>query len=560
MSWAHYLLQANLYLIVFFAFYKAFLEGETYFKLNRYYLIAAGIFSLIIPFIRLEWFFRQPVTQKISAGVGQLTILISGEGNETVQEHINWGNIVVFLYITGALFFLGRFILQLFSINKIFNRDNPGSAFTFFGKTSIDPNLPSQDTINAHEHIHIKQFHTADILFFEIIGIVTWFNPVIYFYKHAIKNIHEYLADDAAAKYIGDKEAYAMLLLSEAFGVNPSAITNSFFNKSLIKKRILMLHKEKSRKTAILKYGLFVPLFSAMLILSSATLRRNEEMLSVSKQIPLNTPMKAFKEVLIDETTSTPSPADTVHEVLNEKETQRDYTNIQIEDDSENPDLISSNEISRDTLPDAIHNFTELDVVPTFPGGMRKFYAYVAKNIKYPTEAMQNNVQGRVILSFTVEKNGELTNIQVDRKAGSGLDEEAVRVLQASPLWTPGKMNDELVRVKYNIPISFVLNTEATPSKKEPVTEKMTLTASSMQGVASVQVDGKPLKDDVLFIVDGQKSSQEVLKKINSNKIESISVIKNQTAILLYGAEARNGVVLVKMKKHVDENQDPWLK
>ncbi|TDO21492.1 M56 family metallopeptidase [Pedobacter duraquae] len=559
MSWAHYLLQANLYLIVFFIFYKLFLEGETYFKLNRSYLIAAGVFSLIIPFIRLEWFFRQPVTQKISAGVGQLTILISGGGNETTQEYINWGNIVVFIYITGALFFLGRFMLQLLSIKKIFNRFNPGSAFTFFGKKSIDPNLPGQDTINAHEHIHIQQLHTADILFFEIIGIVTWFNPVIYFYKHAVKNIHEYLADDAAAAYIGDKEAYAMLLLSKAFGVNPSAITNSFFNKSLIKKRIIMLHKEKSRKTAILKYGLFVPLFSAMLILSSATLRRNEDILNVTKQIPLNSPMQAFKEVLINESTPKPSATDTVTKELNKPQIQHGYATVQAEPDLKNSDLRSV-EISRDTIADDIHNFSELDVVPSFPGGMRKFYAYVAKNIKYPTEAVQNNVEGRVILSFTVEKNGELTNIQVDRKAGSGLDEEAVRVLQASPFWTPGKMNDELVRVKYNIPISFVLNTEPAPVKKDPVIEKMTVTASTMQGIASVQVDGKPIKDDVLFIVDGQKSSQAVLKKINSNKIESISVIKNQTAVLLYGAEAKNGVVLVKMKKNTDDNQDSWLK
>ena len=560
MSWAHYLLQANLYLIVFFVFYKLLLEGETYFKLNRSYLIAAGLFSLIIPFIRLEWFFRQPVTQKISAGVGQLTILISGGGNDTTQQHINWGNIVVFIYITGTLFFLGRFLLQLLSIKKIFNRTNPGSAFTFFGKKSIDPNLPGQDTINAHEHIHIQQFHTADILFFEVIGIITWFNPVIYLYKHAVKNIHEYLADDAAAAYIGDKEAYAMLLLSKAFGVNPSAITNSFFNKSLIKKRILMLHKEKSRKTAVLKYGLFVPLFSVMLILSSATLRKNEDILNVTKQIPLNTPVQAFTQVLTNKSTSSPLTGDMVKKTLTDQDIQHEYASIKGEANLNSADPSSSTEIMGDTAANDIHNFAELDAVPSFPGGMRKFYEFVAKNVKYPTEAAENNVQGRVILSFTVEKSGELTNIQVDRKAGSGLDEEAIRVLQASPLWTPGKINDQLVRVKYNIPISFVLSTEATPAKKEPITETMTLTANIAQGIATVQVDGKPIKDDVLFIVDGQKSSQDALKKINSNKIESISVIKNQSAILLYGAEAKNGVVLVKMKKHTDENPDSWLK
>ncbi|MNL41233.1 Gram-negative bacterial tonB protein [compost metagenome] len=88
---------------------------------------------------------------------------------------------------------------------------------------------------------------------------------------------------------------------------------------------------------------------------------------------------------------------------------------------------------------------------------MDKFYAYLSKAIRYPAPAQEANVQGKVFLSFIVEKNGSLTDIKVERKLGYGTDEEAVRVLKASPKWIPGIQNGRPVRVKYNIPISFAL-------------------------------------------------------------------------------------------------------
>lgn len=106
-----------------------------------------------------------------------------------------------------------------------------------------------------------------------------------------------------------------------------------------------------------------------------------------------------------------------------------------------------------------VYDFVSIETPPSFPGGINKFYAYVGKNIKYPPMAAENNIQGKVFLSFVVEKNGELTDIQLaGKKLGGGTDEEAIRVLKASPKWTPGIQNGKPVRVKYNIPISFTLS------------------------------------------------------------------------------------------------------
>jgi TonB family protein len=101
--------------------------------------------------------------------------------------------------------------------------------------------------------------------------------------------------------------------------------------------------------------------------------------------------------------------------------------------------------------------FTSVEQVPEFPGGIAAFYTFLNKNIQYPTDARRNNTQGRVIISFVVEKDGSLTNVKVARGIGDGCDEEAVRVIKSCPKWKPGMQNGRSVRVAYSVPISFAL-------------------------------------------------------------------------------------------------------
>ncbi|WP_316769525.1 energy transducer TonB [Pedobacter frigiditerrae] len=104
-----------------------------------------------------------------------------------------------------------------------------------------------------------------------------------------------------------------------------------------------------------------------------------------------------------------------------------------------------------------IYNFVSMVNPPKYPGGLAKLYKFLGENIKYPTEAKENKIQGKVLASFTVQKDGSLADIKVMRKLGFGTDEEAVRVLKLSPKWEPGLENGRPVNVKYNIPISFNL-------------------------------------------------------------------------------------------------------
>jgi TonB family protein len=693
MNWAHYLLQVNLYLIVFYGFYKLLLDKETYFILNRIYLISAGIFSLSIPFLRFEWFTQQPIAKPMYLSVDQFNQFMTQINVAPKStESYSLGHLLVLVYLSGLIFFMGKFIYQLFAIRTILKMNIHGSAFSFLKKKHVDQQLPEQKTVHWHEQIHINQLHTLDILFFEILGIMTWFNPIIYLYKHTIKNIHEYLADEEAANYQGDKKAYALLLLSTAFGVTPSNLTNNFYKKSLIKKRIYMLHKERSKRTAILKYGLFIPLFGTMLLMSSATIRNNETIKAVTENIPLDEPIAVVKDMVNQsgmishgdtglgniDTSMVDGKVDPAWQKFYDfvrrnitfpkaaqlakiqGNSQIKFTIIKGEvaglaiaskplgggtDAEVMKTILAFNKFSKDQdghyiftvafslsgvksqilnksafiIPgykslnqvsvvgygkeqgyagtgssEKVYDFVSTDTQPGFPGGMQGFYDYLRKAVKYPVAAQDANVQGKVFLSFVVETDGKLSNVLVDRKLGAGTDEEAVRVMKASPAWIPGKVNGHAVRVKYNIPISFTLsdddkggsknNTNITGKEDQKSSniegkvngEQFSATATTLKGSASnvqikgkvtpvtalygltaetfkgsyfrIDAKGKESTNAPLYVIDGVKADEASMKTVNPNDIEAINVLKDGSA-KIYGTDGANGVVLITTKK-----------
>ncbi|RYD75074.1 MAG: TonB family protein, partial [Sphingobacteriales bacterium] len=621
--------------------YKLLLDKETYFTLNRIYLVSAGFLSLCIPFIRLEWLTEQKAAQQVYTTVKWDAVLQQATIVTETQEGFNWANLIVSIYCAGILFFFCKLIFNLFTVSKLIKNAKAGSAFSFFGKKVIDSELPKSNVIDSHEEAHIKQWHTLDILFFEFIGIITWLNPVIYLYKKAIKNIHEFLADEHAAAFQGDKAEYAMLILSKSFGINPNALTSNFFEKSLVKKRIYMLHKERSKKMAIMKYGIFIPLFGIFIVFSSATIRKNEKLLSFSDQIPLEKPIELVQEMVtkpLQFTYSTNLPAKETSKNIPVEQDWKDFYsfiskvikypkeaqenglqgNSQVKftikngrvnnlindvdlgsgcDEevmkailsykgfkkvdngnyaitigfrlAESEAVINNENISPAkgykelsklnvvgysipaNLPAVdenakVYDFVSIEKQPEFQGGMKKFYEYLGKSIKYPEIAQENNVQGKVWLSFTVERDGNLTDIKITRGLGSGTDEEAKRVLEESPKWNPGIQNGKPVRVKYNININFTLNDASTDSPKDAQVEqaKSPLTRITLNGIKNSDGNNSPL-----VVLDGVVQGKEALKNMKPESIESISVLKDGIATASYGIRGINGVLLITSKK-----------
>ncbi|WP_299339031.1 M56 family metallopeptidase [uncultured Psychroserpens sp.] len=290
----HYILQVIAFQLVFLIIYDAFLRTETFFNANRAYLLITAVFSVVLPFIKIE----QIKTVVAEDFVIRLPEVIIGNTTETIasidpqiamQAGINlepepvsiWTIILVSGMCLATLLLLFKISKLLWIAHKypkrwkgnllIIELLNSTKAFSFFHYIFLGGNLKSEErtSILEHEMIHVKQKHTLDLLFFEVFRIVFWFNPLIYMYQNRIATLHEYIADAKAVKQ-NNKTDYYNNLLSQVFETEQFSFVNPFFKHSLIKKRILMLSKSKSKQIHMLKYALLIPMVFTMLIYTSS--------------------------------------------------------------------------------------------------------------------------------------------------------------------------------------------------------------------------------------------------------------------------------------------------
>ena len=496
----NYLLLVNIYLILFYAFYALLLKNETFFKLNRIYLVGGAMMSFLIPFLQSEWIRALFITKQVEVITQNISLTFTGQevDIQATEQNLTTGEAILLIYLAGTVFFLFRFFWQLYRVRLILNSGETLNAFSFFNKVMVGSNVPNRRTVYSHELVHARQWHSADVIMFEFISIVNWFNPVVYLYRKAVKYIHEFTADEIASQNEESKSAYAQVLVSKTFGISTNQLFNSFYNHSLLKRRIIMLHKSKSTRNALLKYGLSAPLFAGMMILSSATISNKVEEIEKGKM--MNTDAVASSASLEDFTLP-------LIEISNSKRV---------------------NALLVDTVPGKNKVFLNPEKTPEYPGGMGAFYEYLSKNFKYTEEAKKNKVSGKIILAFIVETDGSLSDIKVLRGLGNGLDDEAIRVLAASSRWNPGTQKGKPVRVAYTLPFAV-----STPGQKTGGTRS--------NNIDSLVISGAP--NNTLYIVDGKEESSDVLKTLDKKSIKSVNVLKGESAITLYGDKGKNGVI-----------------
>ncbi|RYY07505.1 MAG: hypothetical protein EOP43_03040, partial [Sphingobacteriaceae bacterium] len=292
MNWWHYLILANLYLAMFYGFYLLLLRKETYFMLNRVYLVSAAILSFFIPMIQSEWVQNLFITQKVQRTIYYLDPGSIYQVSPQADQGFTMAQFFTTVYWAVAMLLLARLFYRFVKLKRLIQSEENGQAFSFFGRIKVDENLPEKEVIRQHEQLHARHLHSADVLLFEALTILNWFNPAIYLYRKSIKHNHEFMADQNAISFGADKSDYAMLLLSQQMGVQPNTLVNSFFNQSLLKQRIMMLHKNPSKKSALLKYGLSAPLFGLMLVFTSATVSREKTILKITAQINSDEPLR----------------------------------------------------------------------------------------------------------------------------------------------------------------------------------------------------------------------------------------------------------------------------
>lgn len=283
MNWLYYLLEANLYLALFYGCYHLLFHKETFYTINRYFLIGATLLAFALPLLQIGYlnsFFQQPEYEALTTGPGRP---IANDGSDLVKLGISS------LYALVVIFFslkLLRDLYQIIALSKTTKRHQDGqvvhiqleqgkSAFSFFNLLFIPADVAGKETILKHEMVHIQQKHSLDILFFEIVQILNWFNPVSYLIKKDIKLLHEYIADELTTNEEIQKHDYALFLIRNSFGAEMKQLSNQIFNPSILKQRINMLNREKSTGRARLKLLLAVPLVGGMLCASTVAFTKD---------------------------------------------------------------------------------------------------------------------------------------------------------------------------------------------------------------------------------------------------------------------------------------------
>lgn len=475
MNLMRYLLEANLYLAAFYLFYALLLRGETYYQLNRAYLLLSSALAFVLPLLQLGILRPRPMVN-IDVEMGGML----GSAMPAAQQNPPWAwstyALLAYALVTlGMLAHLAIKIHSLIALSKqgltrrhngftIIEIPNPNAAFSFFGYLYINPQLATSATILNHEQVHIRQKHSWDIIYLELLKAANWFNPFVYLLQKSMKELHEFIADRHAAHLEGDTGTYTDFLIGNAYGLPPKPLSNSFFNKNQLKRRIIMLYQKKSGSTARFKYLAVLPLLGSMLCMSTLAFTKNYGWVDLVPQLPLTPGLPntayaaphtntqpASKQAMAATGTTTGISSGPAKSIQGSAAPQPAAP--QAQPSASNP---ASTAQQADTVID------KPDVPPSFPGGEAAFIKFLRDNIRYPKEAHDKNISGRVFVQLVIEPDGSLSQMQLKRDPGAGISQEALRVLNLSPKWSPGLKNGKAVSVSYIIPINFSLTSAET--------------------------------------------------------------------------------------------------
>ncbi|MFD2563714.1 M56 family metallopeptidase [Aquimarina rubra] len=476
----HYILQIIGFQLLFLITYDLFLKKETFFNWNRAYLLITPILSFLLPLIRLD-IIRHNIPSQYNIQLPEVLITNSPMqvhllpevviGSESSMSHyislIPIFGYLWYLGIAASLFLFAYKIFKIFKLKKsgtkinaknitLISLPNTTTAFSFFNTIYIGSNLSEVKKTNVllHEKIHVREYHSLDLVFFEILRILFWFNPLVYIYQNRMAMLQEYIADAKAIAETSKKEYYQDLL-SQVFQTEKISFINTFFNHSLIKNRLVMLQKSKSKKIFQLKYLLLVPVVSMMLVYTSCTEDANAQLGNDSSTIS-----KSQSTILNNIAELKESIAAKGEMTEEERKALKGLLLLTTENGFSEP-------FFQDVVADAEIPFGVIEKVPVYEGceGMTQeatkkcFSQKIAQHIgqEFNTKIGEDiGFDGRqkILAKFKINNSGDVVNIQV-RGPHPELEKEALRVLNTLPKMKPGIQDGVPVNVMYSLPIVF---------------------------------------------------------------------------------------------------------
>ncbi len=406
-----YLFKTVLIQAIGLAVYFIFLRNEKLFAHSRTFLWSVITCSFLIPLIQIPLFNTPEIiihnaTKYIT--LPEIQVGITSQVSFPYWQIISIVVICIAIIQCIRLFISYRKIIELKNKaiskeNNIYFSDKIELPFSFLGSIYIPiayKNIPALPIILAHEQVHIEKMHSLDKIAISIISRLLWFNPFFILFHKELELIHEFQVDDKVAQdYTLDSYLESFLQSAKLIQSNPLILTHSFFS-SPIKNRIIMLYKKS--KNEIRKKTLSVVILSLALISIVFIQCQQQEKSQVKADI---------------------------------------------------------NEIDK-IKPDENGIYEFVEDMPEFMGGDSALQVYLSQNIHYPKEAKEKNIQGRIIIEFVIDENGEVFQAEVKNSVDNGapLDKEALRVIRNMPKWNAGVHNEKTVKVRYVLPIMFQLN------------------------------------------------------------------------------------------------------
>lgn len=511
-----YILQVNIGILAFYLLYRFLLAHDTFLEMRRAYwwLVWATVFAY--PWVELHAVRGEVMPlQVVMADYVETITLVASAVAPVEAPSWTWQDALAGVWALGASVLVVRFLVQLAVVcrlawrgrklvwhgQRVIALDSGEQPFSFFGWIFVNPEHYSEEELEeimAHEATHARQRHSWDVVVSELLCCLFWFNPAVWLAKRYIRQNLEFLADRAVMRAGFDRKSYQYHLLRLSYGVGVEQIVNSF-NVSLLKRRIMMMNRKKSGRTGVLKYALLFPV-AGLLVLSANAEAVAETAEHVAAQWAAPDGMVTMTGTVVDEN-GKPLPGVTVvlkGTMLGVRTDAAGTFSIQARQgqtlvftyvgrqtqevpfNPEKPDIRVVMPLE-DTLLDAVEiasggaskqaskgdageeNLPVWDGAPKFPGGNPQ--RYIAENLRYPAEAIEKGIEGKVYVQFVIDTAGKVTTPKVVRGIHPLLDAEAIRLINEMPDWMPGQVNGKPVNGSFFLPVNFVLpeNAQNTP-------------------------------------------------------------------------------------------------
>lgn len=552
-----YLIKASGILTLFYVVYQVFLKKETFYKVNRHFLMTGVIAAFLCPFIVINNYVEITTTAFVTASPLQSNSPIAM--NEAL---FSWKDLIYWIYGIGITMLGIKFILQFLAIRKVIRSNNiirkdgyiyvetnkDIAPFSFFRYIFYNPNNFDKlelESILKHERAHSSQQHSLDLLVAHLVAIVMWINPFSWLYKKNIEQNLEFLADNTAIKKVSSSRVYKYTLLKVSGNQFFTPITNNFYS-SLIKKRIVMLHKSKSKKRNAFKMALILPALAVFLLsFNTRTIYVPKTDQGFGVASTATTGLKTI-EILINKDT-TNEELEEIKKDLSAKGIDFSFTVVH----NENKEIIAleidmrskekdgkkfrgSSSFENDGKPiDPITIVYDEDNNSFFMGDKKSRHNVLHEETEVNTWVFSDDEEHKHI-EIKMEDGKEIIIVngkEVSRETMEEMEEE-------------DQLHDKHIRVKTKS--SSGGHSNVVIIKDSDYEDDIEVISKKGNGFFFIDTDDDK---DQLYIIDGKEGSKEDVKSVSPNKIETINVYKGDKAIEKYGKKAKDGVIEIKTKK-----------